>query len=234
MGRRQRELLCVLVSGGLDSAVLLHRLFQRGQRLVPVYVRCGFMWEPTELYWMRRLLRTFSRRRVSPLRVVTLPLQSVYGSHWSFTARRIPGARSADAAVYLPGRNVLLLTAAAIVCAQHRGSGIALGTLRGNPFGDATPRFFRQMAACLSQALSHPIRILTPLRHMRKSELIRHAAGVPFELTFSCLHPRGRCHCGGCNKCAERRRAFCAAGITDPTNYTTRSTSFVQCGMRNA
>ena len=222
MGHRRREPLCVLVSGGLDSAVLLNRLLQRGYRLVPLYVRCGFSWEPVELYWVRCFLRTLPRHQVSPIRVVTLPLHSVYGPHWSFTGRRIPGARSVDAAVYLPGRNVLLLSAAAIVCVQRRCSGVALGTLRGNPFGDATPRFFTQMAACLTQALSHPIRILSPLRHMRKSQLIRHAAGVPFELTFSCLHPRGRRHCGRCNKCTERRRAFRLAGVDDPTDYAKR------------
>ena len=222
MGHKRREVLCILVSGGLDSAVLLHRLFQRGHRLVPVYVRCGFHWEPAELYWAKRFLHTLPRRGVSPIRVVTLPLRSVYGPHWSFTGHRIPGARSADAAVYLPGRNLMLLGAAAVVCAQHRGSRIALGTLRGNPFGDATPRFFTQMAACLSQALTYPIRVMTPLRHLHKSQLIRAAAGLPLELTFSCLDPQGQRHCGRCNKCAERKRAFRAARRVDPTSYASR------------
>ena len=93
---------------------------------------------------------------------------------------------------------------------------IALGTLKGNPFGDATPRFFRDMAACLSQALRRPIRVLAPLRWLTKPQLIRATPNVPWALTFSCLRPRGRRHCGRCNKCAERRRAFRAAGIPDP------------------
>jgi 7-cyano-7-deazaguanine synthase len=38
-------------------------------------------------------------------------------------------------------------------------------------------------------------------------------------LTFSCLAPQGRRHCGRCNKCAERKRAFRQAGIPDPTKY---------------
>ena len=43
--------------------------------------------------------------------------------------------------------------------------------------------------------------------------------GVPFELTLSCMNPSGTTHCGLCSKCRERRDAFHAAGITDPTTY---------------
>ena len=156
-----------------------------------------------------------------PLRIVDAPLRTLYGSHWSLTGRRVPGARSADAAVYLPGRNALLITHAAVASAGQRISTIALGVLKGNPFGDATPRFFRLMGDALSEALRYPIRVAAPLARAPKSRLIRSAAaaGVPLQLTFSCIHPRGRSHCGRCNKCAERRRAFRAARLQDPTDY---------------
>jgi 7-cyano-7-deazaguanine synthase len=42
---------------------------------------------------------------------------------------------------------------------------------------------------------------------------------VPWELTFSCIRPIGIRHCGRCNKCEERRRAFADAGVKDPTKY---------------
>ena len=99
-------------------------------------------------------------------------------------------------------------------------STISLGVLKGNPFGDATPRFFSTLASALRQALGVPIRIVAPLRRMSKARLIRAAADAPFALTFSCLRPTaGYRHCGRCNKCAERRRAFRLAGINDPTMY---------------
>jgi 7-cyano-7-deazaguanine synthase len=48
-------------------------------------------------------------------------------------------------------------------------------------------------------------------------------------LTFSCMRPVDGKHCGTCNKCAERRRAFASAGLSDPTEYfeptLTRATS---------
>jgi len=113
----------------------------------------------------------------------------------------------------------LLISAAAIVSAERGISTIALGVLKGNPFGDATPRFFARLAGCLTQALNHPIRVLTPLRRFVKAQLIRSADAACLGSTFSCLNPRGVTHCGRCNKCAERQRAFRAAGVPDPTAY---------------
>ena len=102
----------------------------------------------------------------------------------------------------------------------ERAATVALGVLRGNPFGDATPRFFSAMSTALSEALGTAIRITAPLRGLNKAQLIRADAAAPWALTFSCINPRpGVRHCGRCNKCAERRRAFRLAGIADPTRY---------------
>lgn len=217
---RRRAVICVLLSGGLDSAFLLRHSLQRHGRVFPLYVRCGLRWEASELYWLQRLLRAIPHDRLASLRVIDAPLRSTYGAHWSLTGRRLPGARSADHAVYLPGRNVLLLTHAAIVGARDGVHTFALGLLQGNPFGDASSTCLAHLARCLSLALGRPIRILTPLAHLDKAELIRRAAAqLPLQLTWSCLRPGPQRHCGRCNKCAERRQAFRNAGIPDPTSY---------------
>jgi len=200
--------LCVLVSGGLDSAVLVHRLLGTGCRLLPVYVRCGLRWEAAELHWLRRFLRAVRSPQLAQLVVVDIPVRSLYGAHWSLKGRHVPSSRSPDAAVYLPGRNIFLLSAAAVICAKRGISTIALGTLRSNPFGDATPAFFRQFSACLTRALQHPIRIVTPLRRLTKTQVIRGTPSASLHLTFSCLAPRHYQPCGRCNKCAERAKAF--------------------------
>ena len=208
--------ICVLTSGGIESAALLARMLRSGRSVMPVYVRGGLRWETAELTWLRRLLRALRGPRLQPLEVLEVPLRALYGTHWSVTGTRVPGASSADRAVYLPGRNVLLISHAAIACVPRRISQIAVGTLGGNPFSDATPRFFAQLAACLRVALQAPLRILTPLRHLTKPRVIRSASEVPWHLTFSCLNPRGLAHCGRCNKCAERRLALRAAGVPEP------------------
>src|SRR3989338_2554417 len=111
--RNRSGTTCVLASGGLDSAVLLSRLLRAGGRVWPVYLRCGLAWEAAELFWLRRFLRAVRSPRLLPLCVIDAPLGAVYGSHWSVTGRGVPGRHSADAAVYLPGRNAILLSHAA-------------------------------------------------------------------------------------------------------------------------
>jgi 7-cyano-7-deazaguanine synthase len=133
------------------------------------------------------------------------------------TGRGVPGPRSADASVYLPGRNLLLLGAAGVAAAELGMTRLAVGTLRGNPFGDASPRFFRSMARSLRQAVGRPMTVTAPLRRFTKPQLIRAWRHLPLELTFSCLRPSGVRPCGRCNKCTERQRAFREAGADDPT-----------------
>ena len=186
---------------------------------MPLYVRCGFAWEAAELYWLRRFLSRIRSPRLDLLRVIDMPIHSLYGAHWALTGRGIPAAGSSDGAVYLPGRNVLLVSQAAVVCAQRRISTIVLGILRGNPFGDASPKCLSYLGRSLSLALRHPIKIITPFRQARKVSLMRSSQRLPIHLTFSCLRPNGRLHCGRCNKCAERMRAFRQAGLSDPTHY---------------
>ena len=219
MSSFRRDAVVALTSGGLDSLVLVRTLLDDGADVWPVYVRCGVRWEAAELAWLRRWLARLPPRRLKPLGVVELPVGPLYGSHWSLTGRRVPSSGSRDAAVYLPGRNVLLIGVAATYAAQRGISRVALGTLNGNPFGDATPAFFRRYAQVLRQALGRPMRLEAPLRRLTKAQLIAAHPDAPYQLTSSCMAPVRRQHCGRCNKCAERRRAFRRAGAIDPTPY---------------
>ena len=44
--------VAALVSGGLDSCVMLRDLAARGATVLPVYVRTGLLWEDAETYWL--------------------------------------------------------------------------------------------------------------------------------------------------------------------------------------
>jgi 7-cyano-7-deazaguanine synthase len=97
---------------------------------------------------------------------------------------------------------------------------LAMGSLDGNPFPDATPGFFVDLAAVGAQALRAPLAIVTPFRGLHKDAVIRRGRDLPLELTLSCARPtREGLHCGDCNKCRERVEAFRAAGVPDPTTY---------------
>ena len=216
------ERVCVLTSGGLDSAVLVGVLARRHE-VHPVYVRCGLAWERAEEAALRRFLRALGARRESrlaPLVRLELPLAPLYGpGHWSVSGRGVPGARAALASNYLPGRNLLLGSLAAVHCARARIPALALALLGDNPFPDATPDFLRTFGRCATRALGAPIRVRAPFRRLGKDAVIRLGHDLPLGLTLSCARPRGLRHCGICTKCAERRRAFAHAGVTDPTRY---------------
>src|SRR3954464_3620227 len=130
------EPAAVLVSGGLDSAVLLGTAARRHPAVHPLYVRGGLAWEAVELEQLNRFLAALAEPTVRPLVTLEMPVADLYGEHWSLTGRDVPGAASPDEAVYLPGRNVLLLSKALLWCRLHDVWTLALATLQRNPFPD--------------------------------------------------------------------------------------------------
>src|SRR6266508_309430 len=111
--------VAVLTSGGLDSAVLMAEFLDEGRVVQPIYVRFGLAWEATEVDHLRRFLATLPGSELRPLVAVELPVADTYGSHWSCTADDRPDADTPDEAVYLPGRNLILLAKSSIWCALH-------------------------------------------------------------------------------------------------------------------
>ena len=222
----------VLLSGGLDSAVLAAHEAQTS-RVLPVYVSVGLAWEPAEIAMVERLLQSpVFTGNVAPLTRVEFTMRDVYPpTHWAIRGEP-PAYDTPDEDVYLTGRNLVLLTKAGVVAARHGAHRIALGPLAGNPFPDARPEFFASLSHSLSLGLDHKIDIATPFLEWDKGDVIKRgvALKVPLELTLSCMSPRAGAtgatgatgapmHCGLCSKCRERRDAFVAAAVTDPTQY---------------
>jgi 7-cyano-7-deazaguanine synthase len=231
----------VLLSGGLDSAVLVADEAASGE-VQPIYVSVGLAWESAERAAVSSLLAAASLNgRVRPLVSLGVDMRDVYAAtHWAM-AGTPPAYHTPDEDVYLPGRNVVLLGKAAVYCAAAKIDRLVIGTLAHNPFPDATPAFREAMALALSLGLDRPLRIDAPYANTEKSEVIRRGAalGVPFELTLSCMNPPAALssrpsavspqpsalgpspalHCGECSKCRERHDAFVESGLADPTSY---------------
>jgi 7-cyano-7-deazaguanine synthase len=211
----------VLCSAGLDSVVLLaHEAL--GGPVLPVYVSVGLAWEGEERLALARVLShpRFAGRVREPV-LLEVTVRDLYPpSHWAITGTP-PAYDTPDEDVYLPGRNVVLISKAAVLCAQRRIGRLAIGPLAGNPFPDATPEFFTAMSRALSLGLAHEIAIDAPFRELTKSEVILRGVSLdlPLELSLSCMQPEAGTHCGACSKCRERHDGFLAAGLQDPTRY---------------
>ena len=211
--------VCVLMSGGLDSCVLDAVASSRAEIVHPVYVRTGLLWETAELHWLHLYFSALASPRIQAVKILNLPVGDVYRRHWSLTGEAIPDHCSTDEEVYLPGRNLLLLSKTALFCALNQIPWLAIGTLKGNPFSDATQDFFDRYAEVASHGLNFRLRVQSPFAALSKVQVIQLGRGLPLHLSFSCIHPAGLAHCGSCNKCAERRRSFETAGIVDQTEY---------------
>jgi 7-cyano-7-deazaguanine synthase len=148
-----------------------------------------------------------------------MPLADLYDDHWSLTGRHVPGFHTTDEAVYLPGRNLLLIIKAALWCQLHGIDQLALGVLASNPFADATAGFFNGLEDILKRTGLPPVRIVRPFGGMHKRAVMELGRKMPLELTLSCIAPIDGLHCGMCNKCAERQAAFRDVNIPDPTKY---------------
>src|SRR5262245_425470 len=154
--------VAVLVSGGVDSAVLLAEALRGPGPVHPLYLRCGLRWETVELEHLRRFLGAIAGPRLASLTVLEMPVADLYGTHWSITGHDIPDADSPDEAVYLPGRNVLFLAKAMIWCHLHKVPALQLGILGANPFADATPAFFAAYQTAVNQAIGGAVEVRRP------------------------------------------------------------------------
>src|SRR5262245_62553531 len=101
--------LAVLVSGGLDSAILVGHMARSRAVVHPIFIRAGLAWEEAELDYLRRFLAAIATTSLQPLVILEQPLRDLYGNHWSTTGL-VPDAYAPDEDFYLPGRNVVLLT----------------------------------------------------------------------------------------------------------------------------
>jgi 7-cyano-7-deazaguanine synthase len=209
----------VLASGGLDSCILVGHLLREGRRVQPFYIRTGLVWQAEELPALERFLAAIATNNLARHVVLDLPLADLYAGHWSLTGRNTPDARSPDEAVFLPGRNALLLVKAAVWCQLHGVGELALAPLGTSPFDDASAAFLHEFQAAINRGGARPVRLTLPFAQMNKQQVMGLGRDLPLELTFSCIAPVSGLHCGRCNKCAERQAAFREAKIQDKTVY---------------
>src|SRR3954471_4569067 len=120
----------VLFSGGLDSAVLLaEAIAARPPRLAALYVSVGFAWEQEERAMAVRLLATAPFAGAVRWVELSFDMRDVFPpAHWA--VRGTPPAFDApDEDVYLDGRNLILLSKAAVYASRAAGADASAVTL---------------------------------------------------------------------------------------------------------
>lgn len=135
---------------------------------------------------------------------------------------RMPMPEKFEQSVIVPFRNGILLAIAAGYAATIGAEVIFYGAQRDDArfYPDCRQEFVSAISQAISSGTESKLAVRNPLAGKTKAEVIKLAAelGIPLELTWSCYLNR-ELHCGRCESCRNRKRAFAEAGIKDPTSY---------------
>lgn len=216
----------VLLSGGLDSTTCAYLARAQGYEIHALSFDYG-----------QRLVKELVSARAVALAVgaaehvvMKLDLAAWGGSALTQADLAVPTGRRLEQMdegvpiTYVPGRNALFI-AAGLSYAEARGAEaifIGVNALDYSGYPDCRPEFIAAMqevarVGTKAGVEGHPIRLVAPLQHWDKAEIIRHGleAGADYRLTWSCYQGQAR-PCGECDSCLLRAKGFAAAGVPDP------------------
>ena len=219
----------VLVSGGMDSAVVVAIARAQGFAVHALSVRYGQR-HTSELDAAAKVARSLG---AMAHKTVSVDLRSIGGSALTDEAIEVPldhpAAPDEIPVTYVPARNTIMLSIALgwaeVLGAADIFCGVNAVDYSGYP--DCRPEFieaFERLANLATKAgvEGAGIRVHAPLQHMSKADIVREGLrlDVDFAATVSCYRAdaEGRA-CGHCDACRLRAEGFAGAGAIDPTRY---------------
>jgi len=133
---------------------------------------------------------------------------------------------------YVPFRNAHFLSVAVSWAEVLGAAKIYIGAVEQDSSGypDCRPAYYEAFNQVIKAGTKEgEIEIVTPLIHLRKSEIVRLGLelNAPLDLTWSCYSREDQA-CGVCDSCVLRLRAFAAAGARDPIPYATATGQIVE------
>ncbi len=191
----------VLLSGGIDSSVLLAWCKNQEIECQPLFLDYGQVTAPREFNAAEKI----SEKMGFTLEKVTIPDVS------SLTKNQITDP-SNSRNPYYPNRNLLLLTLGSLHAYENKNQGVGIGAIRAmgsTPFPDLSQIFFDEFTTLVETSLNYKLAILTPFIDLTKKEVVKIGRNlhVPFELTYSCLTNSDR-PCEFCESCISRKEAL--------------------------
>jgi 7-cyano-7-deazaguanine synthase len=221
----------ILLSGGLDSTTCLAYAQSKGFECYALSFDYGQK-QRSELQASQAIAKHHGAKQH---KIVTLSIGELGGSALTDDAIDIPDHSNSEAipVTYVPARNTVFLSIALgwaeILDAQAIYIGVSAVDYSGYP--DCRPEYidaFQKMATLATKVgvEGRPIAITAPLIQLSKIETIRLGAslGVDYSKTVSCYRADAKGHaCGECDSCHLRKKGFEAAGLADPTLYSTLS-----------
>jgi len=227
----KKDLAVVLVSGGMDSCVTA-AIANEKYRSAFLHVNYGQRTEARELLAFNQIADFYAAEKL--LTVSLEHLKVIGGSSLTDESVPIPcigspqsaieNPKSAIPSTYVPFRNAHLLSIATSWAEVIGARKIFIGAVEEDSSGypDCRETFYQAFNKVIELGTKPETRveIITPLIHMRKSEIVKKGMelGAPFQMTWSCYQNSEKA-CGRCESCGLRLKGFREAGVKDPIPY---------------
>lgn len=212
----------LILSGGLDSAVLLWQL--------KPYVQClTFDYGQRHAEKELKAASTLCREAGVEHKIIDLSALSSLLAMGSVSGRDpIPeGNYAAETmkSTIVPNRNMIMLSVATAYAIVEKATALYYAAHSGDHaiYPDCRPSFVRAVRDAIEQGNWDAPHLHAPFLHTTKADIVKAGIelGVPFHLTWSCYNGRTAA-CGKCGTCVERLEAFHLATSTDPLAYEDR------------
>ena len=232
----------VLFSGGLDSSACLYWALAKYEKILLL----SFTYGSKEDEVIQQSNQRFSKMYNLESKIINLDflgkLSMKSGSKLSSSETEPPEFSNFDQldereltlesakSVWVPGRNILFLSVAASVADSYEDPvDILFGANKeeGTTFPDNTPEFVEKMNEAISLGCLNKVTILAPFNEHMKTKIVKFLIDkeAKFEYMSSCYQVKKwteegyPVHCGICESCQRKKRAFQESGFKDPTFY---------------
>ena len=217
-----------VLSGGLDCTVA-SSVYDRDYEIHAITFNYGQKAFKRELEASREICKKMNWSH----EVIDLPWLSKISTSSLNTSEEIPEVSEADlddiekssesaSSVWVPARNTVF-TSIALSYAESIGAEIIIvgwNGEEGSPFPDNSKKYMEKFNELIDVGSPDKIKIEAPAIDLNKEEIIELGVkvGAPMELSYSC-YKGGDKHCGVCESCMRRRRAFENLNVKDLTEY---------------
>ncbi len=217
---KQTQKAVIVLSGGPDSATVAYWAKQQGYQIYPITFKYGQI-AVKETEAAQKIAHTLN----TSTKIIDLSaLKDIFNQATSLVNPDIPLTPEFSTPIIVPFRNAIFLSAAVAYAVTLKATKIFYGAQNSDePFyPDCRREFYEAFEKAAQLGTCEDITIQAPFSNLTKTQLIKEGAklGVPFELTWSCYLDDAK-HCGKCESCINRKKAFQQAAIPDPTIYQT-------------
>lgn len=209
----------VVLSGGPDSSTVAYWAKNQGYNVHAITFKYGQI-ATKETEYAERIAESLK----VPIKVIHLSsLKDIFEGVTSLCNETIPMTQNFSQPIIVPFRNAIFLSIAVAYAVSIGATKVFYGAQCSDEpnYPDCRKEFYKSFEKTAQLGTESHIVIEAPFSDMAKSEVIKQGAklGVPFHMTWSCYRNKPK-HCGKCESCINRKKAFREAGVADPTKYT--------------